>query len=76
MLKRFGFRQKLLYLCTSEEERARRHWVLSSFLVEKCQNNGCFTKHVEIFSGQIKIFTSESGFFSGQVGARIDDIGH
>ena len=22
MLKRFGFRQKLLYLCTSEEERA------------------------------------------------------
>ena len=58
----------------SEEEKARKHRVFSSFFVEKSQKNGCFTKHVEIFSGQIKIFTSESGFFSGQVGERTADF--
>ena len=35
MLKRFGFRRKMYYLCTSEEERALRQGVFSSFLVGK-----------------------------------------
>ena len=66
--------ENVVYLY-SEEEKARKHRVFSSFFVEKSQKNGCFTKHVEIFSGQIKIFFSESGIFSGQVGARTDDVG-
>ena len=35
MLRRFGFRRKMLYLCISEEERAQRYRVFSSFLVRK-----------------------------------------
>ena len=35
MLGRFGFRRKMLYLCISEEERAHRFGVFSSFLVRK-----------------------------------------
>ena len=31
MLKRFAFRVKMLYLCTSEEEKARKHGAFSSF---------------------------------------------
>ena len=32
MLMRFGFRGKMYYLCNSEEEKARKQVVLSSFL--------------------------------------------
>ena len=35
---------------------------------------GCFTKHVGKSTCLRKISTCFSGFFSGQVGARIDDI--
>ena len=44
MLKRFGFRAKLLYLCTSEEEKARKHWVFSSFFVGKRAKKPLFYK--------------------------------
>ena len=37
---------------------------------------GCFTKHVGKSTCLRKISTCFSGFFSGQVGARIDDIEH
>ena len=35
MLRRFGFWRKMLYICTSKEERALNKRVFSSFLVGK-----------------------------------------
>ena len=58
----------------SEEERARKHWVLSSFFCKNRVKMGCFTKHVGKSTCLRKISTGFSGFFSGQVGAQIDDI--
>ena len=58
----------------SEEERARKHRVLSSFFCKNRAKMGCFTKHLEKFICLRKISTCFSGFFSGQVGAQIDDI--
>ena len=69
MLKLFAFRAKMLYLCTSEEEKARKHWAFSSFFA---QYKGCITSDVEKFLREIDFFLSESGFSLGQVGERID----
>ncbi|MCI6728325.1 MAG: hypothetical protein MR505_08310 [Bacteroidales bacterium] len=69
MLKRFAFRAKILYLCTSEEEKARKHWAFSSFFA---QYKGCITPDLEKFLREIEFFLSESGFSLGQVGERID----
>ena len=71
MLKRFAFRAKMLYLCTSEEENARKHRVFSSFFA---LYKGCNTSEIEnstCFSGFSICF---SGNFLGFIGARIDDI--
>ena len=35
MLKQFGFRPKMYYLCLTKEERAHKHRVFSSFYVRK-----------------------------------------
>ncbi|MDY4874341.1 MAG: hypothetical protein SO133_05725, partial [Alloprevotella sp.] len=45
------------------------------FLQKMGQKNHCFTKHIEKFICRREISTGFSGNFSGQVGARIDDIG-
>ena len=74
MLNEFAFRRKIYYLCTSEEEKARKQRVFSSFLCENGQKSGCSTKHLENFIGRSEKFLSESGFSLGEVGARIDDI--
>ena len=68
MLTRFAFRAKMYYLCTSEEERAPKHGVFSSFFAPY---KGCKTSDVEKFIRQIGFFLSESGFSIGEVGARI-----
>ena len=65
--------ENVVYLY-SEEERARKHWVLSSFFCKNRAKMGCFTKHLEKSICLRKISTGFSGFFSGQVGAQIDDI--
>ena len=75
MLNGFAFRGKMYYLCTSEEENAHRQRVFSSFFAENGPKNHCFTKHIEKFICRREISTGFSGNFSGQVGARIDDIG-
>ena len=69
MLKRFAFRAKILYLCPSEEEKARKHWAFSFFFA---QYKGCITPDLEKFLREIEFFLSESGFSLGQVGERID----
>ena len=75
MLKRFGFRRKMYYLCPSEEENALNTGVFSSFFAENGPKNHCFIKHIEKFICRRKISTCFCGIFLGQVGARIDDIG-
>ena len=45
------------------------------FSYENGRKNHCFTKHIEKFICRREISTGFSGNFSGQVGARIDDIG-
>ena len=58
--------ENVVYLY-SEEERARKHWTLSSFLAKKLMIS---TSEIENFTSEIKIFSGSSGFFSGLVGAR------
>ena len=73
MLKRFAFRAKMLYLCTSEEEKVLNMGLSPLFLRKMGQKNHCFTKHIEKFICRREISTGFCGNFSGQVGARIDD---
>ena len=67
MLTRFGFRRKMYYLCTSEEEKALNKRVFSSFFWPK---NGCFTSEVENFTLLRNFFLGVCGKFSRNVGAR------
>ena len=67
MLTRFGFRRKMVYLCTSKEERAHKQRVFSSFFDQK---NGIFTSEVENFTLLRNFFLGVCGFFSRNVGAR------
>ena len=75
MLNGFGFRRKMYYLCTSEEENAHRQRVFSSFFIRKLPKNHCFTKHVGISTYRSGFSTCFCEFFLGEVGARNDDIG-
>ena len=71
MLKRFAFRAKMYYLCTSEEERARNTGFFPLFLPHFKGRN---TSEVGIsicFSG---FSTGLIGNFLGFIGARIDDV--
>ena len=72
MLTRFGFRGKMLYLCTSEEERALNTGLFPLFFA---QYKGCNTKHLgfsRCFSGN---FLGFIGNFLGFIGERIADVG-
>ena len=71
MLKRFGFRQKLLYLCTSEEERALNTGFSPLFFGHYKGRN---TSEVGNFLGFIGNFLGFIGNFLGFIGARIDDV--
>ena len=71
MLKRFAFRRKMYYLCTSEEERARNTGFFPLFFApykgrktSEVGNSRCF----------IGFSTGFIGIFLGFIGARIDDI--
>ena len=70
MLKRFGFRRKMYYLCTSEEERAHKQRVFSSFFGPK---NGIFTSEVEKSTLLRKIFLGVCGKFLRNIGVRGGD---
>ena len=70
MLTRFGFRRKMLYLCTSKEERALNKRVFSSFFGQK---NGIFTSEID-FSTLLRIFfLGVCGFFLSNVGGFFTD---
>ena len=67
MLKRFGFRRKMYYLCTSGEERALNMRVFSSFFEQK---KWFFTSDVEKSTLLRKIFLGVCGKFFSNVGLR------
>ena len=61
VLTRFGFRRKMLYLCTSKEERALNKRVLSSFFGPK---NGIFTSEIDFYTLLRIFFLVVCGIFS------------
>ena len=74
MLKRFGFRPKMYYLCLRKEERALDTRVLSSFLVKNLTYKGGFTSDVEKNRSEIIFFLGVSVCFLGQVVASMSDV--
>ena len=72
MLTRFGFRGKMYYLCTSEEERAQDTGLSPLFFA---QYKGCNTSEVGNFLGFIGNFLGFIGNFLGFIGERIADVG-
>ena len=70
MLRRFGFRRKMFYLCISEEERALNKRVFSSFFGLK---NGIFTSEIDFSTLLRKIFFGVCGKFLSNVGVRGGD---
>ena len=60
----------MLYLCTSEEERAHKYRVFSFF----CQKNGVFTSEINFFTLLRKFFLGVCGFFLRNVGGFLGDI--
>ena len=71
MLKRFAFRAKMYYLCTSEEERALNTGFSPLFFAQNKGRNTSEVGNSICFSGFSKCF---SGNFLGFIGARIDDV--
>ena len=71
MLTRFGFRRKMYYLCISEEEKAHRYRVFSSFFGQK---NGIFTSEINFFTLLRKFFLGVCGFFLRNIDAFFADV--
>ena len=74
MLKRFGFRQKMYYLCHRKEERALDTRVLSSFFVKNLTYKGGFTSDVEKNRSEIIFFLGGIVEFFRQVVAMMSDV--
>ena len=51
----------MYYLCISEEERARKYWVFSSFFGQK---NGIITSEINFFTLLRNFFLEFADFFS------------
>ena len=71
MLRRFGFRRKMLYLCISEEERALNKRVFSSFFGLK---KGIFTSEIKISTLLRKFFLGVCGKFFRNVDVYFADV--
>ena len=71
VLKRFGFRLEMYYLCTSEEEKAHKQRVFSSFFGQK---NGIFTSEIIFFTLLRNFFLGVCGFFLRHVGGILGDV--
>ena len=70
MLTRFGFRRKMWYLCTSEEEKALNKRVFSSFFGPK---NRIFTSEIDFSTLLRNFFLGVCGKFFRNVGVRGGD---
>ena len=71
MLKRFAFRAKMYYLCTSEEERARNTGFFPLLFAHYKGKNTSEVGNSICFCGFSKCFCGNS---LGFIGARIDDV--
>ena len=71
MLKRFAIRAKMLYLCTSEEERALNTGFFPLFLADIKEEKHRKLEILYAFADFLKCFC---GNFLGFIGARIDDV--
>ena len=71
MLKRFGFKRKMVYLCTSEEERALNKRVFSSFFGQK---NGIFTSEINFFTLLRNFFLGVCGLFLSNIDRSFTDV--
>ena len=71
MLKQFGFRRKMYYLCISEEERALNKRVFSSFFGLK---KGIFTSEIKISTLLRNFFLGVCGFFLRNVDGFLGDV--
>ena len=71
MLKQFGFRLKMYYLCISEEERALNKRVFSSFFGLK---KGIFTSEIEISTLLRNFFLGVCGFFLRNIDGIFADV--
>ena len=74
MLKQFGFRPKMYYLCLTKEERAPSTRVLSSFLGKILTYKGEITSDVEKNRSEIIFFLGGIVVFLGQVVAIVADV--
>ena len=74
MLKQFGFRPKMYYLCHTKEERALDVRGLSSFLVKILTYMGYFTSDIEKNTSEINFFLGVIRKFLGQVVAIMSDV--
>ena len=70
VLTRFGFRLEMYYLCTSEEEKAHKQRVFSSFFGLK---NGIFTSEINFFTLLRNFFLGVCGFFLSNVDGFLGD---
>ena len=70
MLTGFGFRRKMVYLCTSKEERALNKRVFLLFFWPK---NGIFTSEINFFTLLRNFFLGVCGLFLRNVGGVVDD---
>ena len=61
----------MLYLCTSEEEKAHKQRVFSSFFGPK---NGNFTSEINFFTLLRNFFLGVCGFFLRHVGGFLGDV--
>ena len=74
VLKRFGFRRKMYYLCHTKEERAQNTRVLSSSLGKNLTYKGCFTSDVEKNTSEINFFLGFIVEFFRQVVVIMSDV--
>ena len=72
MLKRFAFRAKMYYLCTSEEERALNTGLSPLFFAQYKGRNTSEVENSRCFIGN---FLGFIGNFLGFIGERIADVG-
>ena len=71
MLKRFGYRRKMYYLCTSEEEKALNKRGFPLFFWQK---NWVFTSEIDFSTLREKIFLGVCGFFLRYVDVFLGDL--
>ena len=75
MLKDLDFDGKCIIFVLAKRREPVNKGFSPLFYAKMASKKGFFTKHIEKFICLRKNFLGLSGFFSGKVGERIDDVG-